>query len=123
MYTANLRTNIMDFRGFDSSTILIIRGAILMSIGISRKVRVKQILVGMILVGRLGVNDFCVLSLELDSRNRTEAGEPNRTVLFGTGTNRTLSRSEAKRSEAKRIDEITIKSETQSNDSPQGARI
>ena len=27
--TANLRTNLMDFRGFDSSTILILRGGIL----------------------------------------------------------------------------------------------
>ena len=31
--TANLRTNIVDFRGFDSSTILILRGGILISIG------------------------------------------------------------------------------------------
>ena len=31
--TANLRTNMMDFRGFDSSIILILRGGILMSIG------------------------------------------------------------------------------------------
>ena len=30
---ANLRTNIMDFRGFDSSIILNVRGGILMSIG------------------------------------------------------------------------------------------
>ena len=32
-YTANLRTSIMDFRGFDSSIILILRGGILMPIG------------------------------------------------------------------------------------------
>ena len=32
--TANLRTNIMGFRGFDSSTILILRGGILASVGI-----------------------------------------------------------------------------------------
>ena len=31
--TANLRTKILDFRGFDSSRILIVRGGILMSIG------------------------------------------------------------------------------------------
>ena len=31
--TANLRTNIVDFRGFDSSIILILRGGILMSVG------------------------------------------------------------------------------------------
>ena len=33
IYTANLRTNIMDVRGFDSTMILMLRGAILMSIG------------------------------------------------------------------------------------------
>ena len=31
--TANLRTKILDFRGFDSGRILILRGGILMSIG------------------------------------------------------------------------------------------
>ena len=31
--TANLRTKVLDFRGFDSSIILILRGGILMSIG------------------------------------------------------------------------------------------
>ena len=31
--TANLRTRILDFGGFDSSIILILRGGILMSIG------------------------------------------------------------------------------------------
>ena len=35
---ANLCTNIMDFRGFDSSIILIIRAGIFMFIGIPRKV-------------------------------------------------------------------------------------
>ena len=40
--TANPRTNIMDFRGFDSSTILILRVGILTSMGNSRKVGVKQ---------------------------------------------------------------------------------
>ena len=32
-HTANLCTKILDFRGFDSSIILIVRGGILMSIG------------------------------------------------------------------------------------------
>ena len=32
-HTANLRTEILDFRGFDSSRVLILRGGILMSIG------------------------------------------------------------------------------------------
>ena len=31
--SANLRTKILDFRGFDSSRILVLRGGILMSIG------------------------------------------------------------------------------------------
>ena len=31
--TAKLRTKILDFRGFDSSIILLLRGGILMSIG------------------------------------------------------------------------------------------
>ena len=31
--TANLRTKILDFRGFDSNIILILRGGILMSVG------------------------------------------------------------------------------------------
>ena len=31
--TANLRTKILDFRGFDSNIILVLRGGILMSIG------------------------------------------------------------------------------------------
>ena len=35
MTTPNLPTNIVDFRGFDSSTILILRGGILRPIGIS----------------------------------------------------------------------------------------
>ena len=32
-YTPNLPTNIVDFRGFDSSTILVLRGGTLMSVG------------------------------------------------------------------------------------------
>ena len=59
--TANLRTNIMDFRGFDSSIILILRGGmiIIMSMGdspqsFSQSILVGRILVGIILVGRLG---------------------------------------------------------------------
>ena len=52
---ANLRTTILDFRGFDSSIILMSRGGILMSVGIFLEVLSQQILVGLILVGRLGV--------------------------------------------------------------------
>ena len=53
--TANLRTTILDFRGLDSSRILIPRGGILMSIGNFRKMLSQAILVRMISVGRLGV--------------------------------------------------------------------
>ena len=52
--TANLRTKILDFRGFDSSIILIIRGWILMSTGNFPESLSQAILVGIILVGRLG---------------------------------------------------------------------
>ena len=55
MSTANLRTNIMDFRGIDSSIILIVRGRILMSIGDFPESLSQAILVGIMLVGRLGV--------------------------------------------------------------------
>ena len=53
--TANLRTKILDLRGFDSSIILILRCGILMSIGNFLEVLSQEILVGIILVGRLGV--------------------------------------------------------------------
>ena len=53
--TANLRTKILDFRGFDSSRILISRGAILMSVGNFPESLSHRILAGTILVGRLGV--------------------------------------------------------------------
>ena len=48
-------TNIMDFRGFDSSIILILRGGIRMSIGDFPECLSHAILVGIMLVGRLGV--------------------------------------------------------------------
>ena len=47
---------ILDFRGFDSNIILILRAGILMPIGTFPEVLSKQILVGIILVGRLGVS-------------------------------------------------------------------
>ena len=53
--TANLRTNIMDFRGFDSSTIFSLRDGILMSIGDFPESLSQAILVGIMLVRRLGV--------------------------------------------------------------------
>ena len=52
--TASLRTDILDFRDFDSSRILISRGGILMSTGISPEVLGRRILAGIILVGGLG---------------------------------------------------------------------
>ena len=53
--TDNLRTSMMDFRGLDSSIILIMRGGILMSTGDFPESLSQAILLGMMLVGRLGV--------------------------------------------------------------------
>ena len=50
-----LIAKILDFRGFDSSRILIQRAGILMSIGNFPRSLSQQILAGMILEGRLGV--------------------------------------------------------------------
>ena len=52
---ANLRTRILDFGGFDSSRILSLRGGIPTSMGSFLGILGQRILVGMILVGRLGV--------------------------------------------------------------------
>ena len=53
--TANLRTKIPDFRGFDSSTIIILRGGTPRTIGSFPESLSQAILAGIILVGRLGV--------------------------------------------------------------------
>ena len=53
--TANLPTDIVRFTGFDSSTILIQRGGILRYIGDFRESLSHAMLVGTMLVGRLGV--------------------------------------------------------------------
>ena len=53
--TPNLPTDIVGFRGFDSSIILILRGGILMSIGDFLESLSQAMLVGTMLVGRLGV--------------------------------------------------------------------
>ena len=50
--TADLRTKTLDFGGFDSSRILILRGGTLMSIGSFPESSSQQILVGRVLVGR-----------------------------------------------------------------------
>ena len=51
----NLPTNIVGFRGFDSSIILFVRGGILMSIGDFPESLSQAMLAGLMLVGRLGV--------------------------------------------------------------------
>ena len=53
--TANLRTKIIDFRGFDSSVVLIFRGGISRPIGNFPESLSQAILVVIILVGRLGI--------------------------------------------------------------------
>ena len=53
--TANLGTSIMDFRGCDSSVILILRGGIPRPMGNFPESLSQAILVGVMLVGRLGV--------------------------------------------------------------------
>ena len=53
-YIRPISVLIIDFRGFDSSIILIIRGGILMSIGDFPESLSQAILVGIMLVGRLG---------------------------------------------------------------------
>ena len=53
--TPNLPTKIQDFRGFDSSIILTLRDGVIMSIGNFLESLSQAILVGIILLGRLGV--------------------------------------------------------------------
>ena len=53
--TANLRTKILDSRGFDSSIIFMLRGGILMAKVNSLESLSQRVLVAIILVGRLGV--------------------------------------------------------------------
>ena len=57
--TANLRIKILDFRGLDSNIILNLRVGILMSIGDIPNNLNQTILVGIMLVGRLGVSGAC----------------------------------------------------------------
>ena len=53
--TANLRTKILDFRGFDLSRVLILWGGILMYVANFSWFLSQQTLAGIISVGRLGV--------------------------------------------------------------------
>ena len=55
VYTPNLPTNIVDFRGFGSSIMLCLRVGILISKGNLPEYLSQAMLVGIILVGRLGV--------------------------------------------------------------------
>ena len=57
--TPNLPTNIVDFRGFDSSIIFILRGGTLMSIGNFPESLSRAMLVGTMLIGRLAVPQGC----------------------------------------------------------------
>ena len=65
---ANLRTMILDFRGFDSSIILGLRGGILMPIGNLPEILSQRILVGIILVGRLCVSWFQFTQFQFEGR-------------------------------------------------------
>ena len=58
--TANLRTSMMDFRGFDSSIILILRDGILRPMGNFPESLSQAILVG-IMLGRLGVINIIII--------------------------------------------------------------
>ena len=71
-YTANLRTNVMDFRGLNSSMILIIRGGIPMPKGDFPESLSQAIIlvVGIMLVGRLGAS-WLVIRLRLCGLVRT----------------------------------------------------
>ena len=73
--TASLHTEILDFRGFASSRILIFRGGILMSIGnLPANVESTNLSnAGMILVGRLGVS-FKAWSLPFQCDSRLQTG-------------------------------------------------
>ena len=55
-HTANLCTKILDCRGLDSSIILILRGGIPRPTGNFPQMLSQAILIGIILVGRLGVH-------------------------------------------------------------------
>ena len=53
--TPNVPTNVVGFRGFDSSVILMLRGGISRPTGNRRESLTQAMLVGTMLVGRLGV--------------------------------------------------------------------
>ena len=63
MYMANLPTTIMDFRGSDSSTILIIRGGIPRPMGNFPESVSQAVSVGVMLVRRLGVPVMIIITI------------------------------------------------------------
>ena len=82
LVTASLRTKIMDFGGFDTSRILSVRGGILMSKGNFPESLSQGILVGILLVGRLGVALWSnvilrVLSAPSDSSMHASRSSPH----------------------------------------------
>ena len=64
--TPNLPTNIVDFGGLDSSTILILRGGIPRPIGDFPESLSQAMLVGIMLVGRLGVESHALKGCKRD---------------------------------------------------------
>ena len=61
MITPNLLTSIVDFRGFDLSMILSLRGGIHRPMGDFLESLSQTMLVGVMLVGRLGVLLLCII--------------------------------------------------------------
>ena len=71
--TANLRTKILDFRGFDASITSILRGGIPRPIGNFPESLSQAILVGRILVGRLGLHGRPIHGLKVTKLRYPEA--------------------------------------------------
>ena len=70
--TADLRTKILDFTGFDSNIIFMLSDGILMPIGNFPEMLSQQILVGIILVGRLGVPPSWSSTLHFSSGKKSK---------------------------------------------------
>ena len=75
----NFPTNIVDFRGFDSSLILIVRGGIPRPKGSFLESLSQAMLAGVMLVGRLGVARVC------GSRSRSPLQTSSHSRLAGPG--------------------------------------
>ena len=71
--TANLRTKIVDFRGFDSSIMLILRGGISRPIGDFPETLRQSMLVGIMLVWKLGVGATFWWIVKPSGRHRSDA--------------------------------------------------